>query len=99
MGIIINHTRLIHGKICENNSKILDIFLKVDKEIMKIIKSISFTSKSKLSKIDKQYKITEAINNTNLIKALLVKMSNVVLALKNVKCKNFQNILRQKLII
>ena len=66
---------------------------------MKIIKSISFTSKSKLSKIDKQYKITEAINNTNLIKALLVKMSNVVLALKNVKCKNFQNILRQKLMI
>lgn len=97
--LIGNHNLLIKGKICKQYIHIMDTFEAIQKEIIRINENLSFLPKSNLAKTDILHKITQSINDANMIKALLVKISNLCLALKNAKCKKFQNLLKRKMLI
>jgi len=99
LNMIKNHNLKIKHQICKYSSEAKASFENIKKELSQIRSLLNDILKQNLTKTDLYLKLTESINNVNLIKALLVKLTNLTETLKASKCSNFEDFSKQKLIV
>lgn len=99
LNLIQSHNLKIKKQICKYSNEVIDSFDKIKKEITDSTLRLKNFPKLNLSKTDLYLKLTDSINNVNLIKALMVKLTNLSETLKTSKCPNFLEYSNQKLLI
>jgi hypothetical protein len=99
LNMIKHHNLKIKHQICKYSSEATNSFENIKKELSQIRSLLNSNLKKKLTKTDLYLKLTESINNVNLIKALLIKLTNLTETLKASKCTNNEDFSKQKLLM